>query len=401
MAKYYYKGKNIRGEIIRGFYEADGASQVSFMLRQRGFFPYYIEKRSIYHLLMYFENFIYNNNPSQLAIFCRQLASLLNIGLPVLDSLILLQKQAANRRFSKAINDIITNIKLGFSISVGFKQHPEIFPDMFFYMVEVGEHSGQLDKVLMKLAYYYEQMSSHSEKIKNALIYPCILFVTSIFTVVFLISEVLPVFTHMLHEAGAELPFITNILIKLIFFTKKYLLVFLVLLILFAYLFYIFTTTKVGAQVIDRLIFKIPLIGVIRKKSIAVQFCSTLSILISSGIPLIKAIEICKNSTNSTVFRNTLEQANYALKKGRNLHEVLNPDLFPAMMIRMVGIGEETGALENLLMRTASIYETEIQNLQNRLVTVIEPCIIILLSLVVGFIIFSLVLPMFNLYNIY
>jgi len=401
MAKFYYKGKNIRGEMISGFYEADSMSQVAFMLRQRGFFLYHIESKSIRHLLIYLENFIHNRNPLRLAVFCRQLVALLNSGISVLDALIMLQKQTPSRRISKAIDDIIVSLKHGYSISAGIKQHPEIFPDLFFYMIEVGEHSGHLNEVLMKLAHYYEQMSNYSEKIKNAMVYPVILFITSILSVSFLISEVLPVFANMFHEAGADLPFITKMLLNFIFFIKKYLLFFFLITILMAYFFYYFKNTKVGAPLVAKLVLNMPLIGVIQKKTIAIHFCNTLSILISSGIPLIKAIDICKNSMSNLVFRDALEQVNYGLKKGKDLHEVLNQDLFPEMMIRMIGIGEETGALEAPLLKTASLYETEIKNVQIRLIAVIEPSIVIILSAIIGFIVISIVFPMFNLYNIY
>lgn len=401
MVKFYYKGKNLQGKIITGFYEAENKSDVAFALKQRGFFPYFIEPNTRYNLTLFFKNLLYNTRATDLAIFCRQFAALLDSGIPIIIIFSILQKQSSGGYLSGAIKDIAEELKRGLSISSGFKKHPEVFSDLFVYMIEIGEYSGNLSEVLTKLADYYERMSYQNERIKTAMIYPTILCVTSILAVSILINKVVPAFANMFYESGVQLPLLTRFFINFVYDIKKYCLFLIAIMFALIYGCYCFKRTKSGAIRVDKLILNLPTIGGLQKKIISANICATLSILVSSGIPLIKALEICKSCLSNRVYKNAMENAKYGLKKGQDLHKVLDPQLFPAIMIRMIGIGEETGNLENLLKKTTSIFEREVQVIQEKLVALIEPSMIIFLAIIIGFIVISIVLPMFEIYSFY
>ncbi|WP_296971147.1 type II secretion system F family protein [Tepidanaerobacter sp. EBM-38] len=401
MALFYYEGKNLSGEKISGVIESKNESLIVKKIKNQGYIPVKIKKININSFTYTVTAFFNKISFCDLAVFCRQLAVMLDAGVTILESLTSIAKQTENKRLREIIFNLNLHIRRGDSLAEACRNQPYVFSEIFICMIEAGELSGNLSDILKILSAYYSDMSKQNEKIKSAMIYPSILGVTSLFVVIFLTTKVLPVYVNIFSSVGVQLPKITQIFM---FLGSNIVNLCIIVFVLFVLLFLGIIKYQESAKImyqIDKLKLSIPFMGQLIKKSISSQIARLLYILTSSGIPILKALEVSCNTVKNQVIKMELKKVHKGLKQGKNLSELMSEKIFSPMMVKIIAIGEESGALEEMLDKAASFSLNEAKILEDRLILFVEPVIIIVLTLIISFIVISVVIPMFDIYNLF
>lgn len=401
MDTFYYKGVSFQGDVVEGFFDCNDKSDVADMLKKKGYIPVRIKKRKNKSLVDSLRLLTSRIGYKDFAVFCRQFAIMLEAGIPVIECLSIISQQAPNPVFKKTLEKMVYDLKRGLTLAEAFKNESNIFPEILISMVEAGEVSGRLDEVLKKLSVYFENLSKQREKIKNSLTYPIVLSIVAFFVVVFLMNSVIPTFVSLFSEAKAELPFTTRVLLLISQKFNTILIIILLFVILVIALYYKLMENPQIAYKVDYFKLNIPVIGRFLRKGITANFANTLAILIASGIPILKSLEVVERVIQNRVFKKDLEKAREDLRKGKSLYEALEKSELPMMLLKMIGVGEEAGALEDMLSKTAGFFENEMEFERERLLSLIEPIMIVSLALVVGFIVVAIVMPIFTIYSFY
>jgi type IV pilus assembly protein PilC len=386
------------GQKIKQKIEGPSTDAVSSMLKTKGNYLVSIKEETIFDKdIEFFGNGVLPSK--QIAVFARQFSMLLKAGVSVSGALDILRDQLDDKRARKITEMTYQEVLKGLSLSAAMKATKRL-PDLFVNMVEAGETGGFLDDVMERMATYYEKDNKIVAKVKNAMIYPCVVLVVTLVVVYILITQVVPQFVTMFDTMGVELPWTTKTLIALSeFFNKWWWLVFLILgsgiFALFKYV-----STPRGRLQKDTILMNIPLLKSILLKSIVARFTRTLSIMVRTGVPMLKAIEFSAKVVNNKVVERGLMKVADEVAAGKSLSApIQNMKLFPKMVISLVKTGEETGALDEMMDKCADFYDDEVANLSERLTTLLEPLIIIILAGTVGFIVMSVLQPMFTMYN--
>jgi type IV pilus assembly protein PilC len=340
--------------------------------------------------------------PKNLMIFTRQLATLIDSGLPLLRGLTVLAKQEPNPVLRGTINHLADSVQGGSTFSEGLAQHPRIFNKLYVNMVKAGELGGVLEVVLTRLAEYQEKAHKLKNKIVSAMVYPIIVMFIAVAILVFLMLFIVPKFKEMFAEMeGAELPMISRI----VFNTSDFMIrnpyglpnaVWIFLVVMgFVFLFNIWGRTKGGRKAIDTMKLKIPIIGDIQRKTAIARFSRTLGTLVTSGVPILQALNITRDTAGNVVVSGAIDQVHEAVKEGESIVTPLQGSgVFPAMVISMVDVGEETGQLPEMLLKIADVYDDEVDNAVSALTSILEPVMIVILAMVVGSVVFALFLPL-------
>jgi type IV pilus assembly protein PilC len=401
LALFYYEGKKFDGEKISGIFEAENKNTVAKKIKNKGFFPVKIKKIKT-NSFSYVMKCLFNKvRHIDLAMLCEQFTVMLDAGVNLLESLTSIAKQTENRKMRDTLIDMTEHIKSGNTLTEACRNHPYMFSEVFNYMIEAGELSGNLSDVLKVLSVYYFDIARQNEKIKNAMTYPCILGVTSLFAVSFLTMKVLPVYVSIFSSAGAELPKVTK---ALMFISSNIVKIFLITFVLFFVLLLImlkYMESEKTVYQIDSLKLSIPFVGQLIKKSVSSKVARILYILVSSGIPLLKALEVAGNTVKNQVIKKELVKIRIGLKEGKNLSELMTDKIFPPIMIKLITTGEESGSLEQMLEKAASFCENQATTLQERWIVLVEPVIIIVLTIIISFIVIAVLMPMFDIYNLF
>jgi len=339
--------------------------------------------------------------PKLLMIFTRQLATLIDSGLPLLRGLTVLGKQEPNPVLRNTVNSLADSVQTGATFSESLSQHPKIFNKLFVNMVKAGELGGVLEVVLTRLAEYMEKAHKLKNKIVSAMVYPVIVLFIAVAILVFLMLFIVPKFKEMFAEQGGELPLISRIVFGMSenMIANPYVLpnvawIFIVLGGLFVLL-KVWSNTKGGRSMVDSFKLKIPVMGDLTKKSSISRFARTLGTLVTSGVPILQALTITRDTAGNVVVSNAIDKVHEAVKEGESIVAPLQASkIFPAMVISMVDVGEETGQLPEMLLKIADVYDDEVDNAVTALTSVLEPIMIVFLALVVGTIVFALFLPL-------
>ncbi|HHW03490.1 MAG TPA: type II secretion system F family protein [Thermoanaerobacterales bacterium] len=398
MPTYQYIARSCSGEEIKGLYEAPDRVAVIYMLREKNCFPVDIKENKKVSDSVSLKRLFCRVTSKDLSVFCRQFSTLVNAGVPILASLDILRKQTENTRLRETLDILFEEVQKGKNLSQVMGLYKGIFPELLVNMVEAGEISGTLDKVMERMAIHYEKEYKLSQKVKNALVYPAIVAVVAVAVVIFLVTVVLPTFASMFQQMGAVLPLSTRILMAASSIIKHNWVLLLVLSAFSVLLVRIYASTERGNHFFDDMKLKLPVIGIVNKKVITARFARTLGALLASGIPVLQGIEITKKVVGNAVIQKNLSGVEEGIKKGKGLSEPLKTiDAFPPMLIHMAKIGEDTGTLDYMLTKTADFYDDEVESAVTRMTTLLEPAIIICMAVVVGLIVVSIVLPMFQL----
>ncbi len=398
MPSFRYKEVDSNGATAVGTLVAGSKADVIRLIREKGKRPVMVEEleeksKDVKDLALF------NVKPSlkDIAIFCKQLNIMLAAGMPIINALEILSTQTENRKFREALIDISYDVQKGTVFSKSLIKYDDIFPPLMINMVTAGEMTGKLDEVLGKLAVHYEKEFKLNNKLKSAMVYPVILLILSIVVVSGLMIYVIPMFTDLFRNADVKLPIMTRILIVISDFMKSYWYIMLGGLVAFVYFMKRYIASDSGKRNWDIFLLRLPTI----KRHVATiataRFTRTLSTLLSSGIPVIPAMESAAKVTNNTIIIDSMNTAVEDVKKGETMSTVLRRiELFPTMMTSMISVGEESGAIEDMLGKTADFYDEEFETAITKLVAMVEPAMIIIMGVMIGFIVISIMFPMFE-----
>ncbi len=395
---YKYKAISQNGEIIQGFFEGKDKSDVLNMLRGNNYLPVNIEKDMDKDAKI--DLFLKKVSKKDLAVFCRQFYTMLDAGIDIVKCVNILEKQSENKTLVKALASIHEDVQKGFTLSESMKRYNKIFPSLLINMVEAGEISGNLDIIMERMAVHFEKENKLESKINSAMIYPMVLGIVSIAVVIFLLVAVMPTFIGMFESGGQDLPIPTQILLKISNSLKKYWYIFIVIIAGIVRGITIFKRTYTGMRFFDGLKLKIPIVRDSNIKIVTSRFTRTLSTLISSGIPLIESIGVVGKVINNTVIQDKLYKSSEDIRKGKSLSSAINElGVFPPMVDSMIKIGEESGSLDEILYKTADFYDNEVEAELQRMTSLMEPVMLLIMAVIIGFIVISMALPMFDMVN--
>lgn len=395
---YKYKAISQNGEVIEGFFEGNEESDVLAMLKGNNYLPVSVEKDiSSENKIDIFSKKI---KKKDLAVFCRQFYTMLDAGIGIVKCIDILEKQSENKNLKKALGTLHENVQKGFTLSEGMKKHSTVFPSLLINMVEAGEVSGNLDIIMERMAVHFEKENKLENKIKSALIYPVVLAVVSIAVVIFLLVAVMPTFIGMFESSGQALPKPTQILLNISNWLTEYWYIFIPMVLALIIGFTVFKQTPTGRKFLDTLKIKIPVIKDTNIKIITARFARTLSTLMSSGISLLQSIEIVSRVVGNKVVHDRLEIASENVRKGVSLSRAVNEvGIFPPMVDSMIKIGEESGSLDDILYKTADFYDEEVEVALQRMTSLMEPVMLVIMALIIGFIVIAMAMPMFDMVN--
>lgn len=398
MALYKYKAISESGQVLEGYYEAESQLNVLTMLKSNNYYPMVIEEDKETNIKK--DLFAKRVTKKDIAIFCRQFYTMLNAGISIINCLDILGKQIENKTLKKSIYAVYENVQKGMTLSESMKKHIKVFPALLINMIEAGEVSGSLDILMERMAIHFEKENKIENKIKSALVYPVVLNIISIAVVIFLLTIVMPIFIGMFESNSAILPNPTRILLAISNWLTNYW-YFFIGIVLFIILGVIaFGKTEKGRSFYDNLKIQIPVIKKLNIKIITSRFTRTLSTLLSSGIPLLQALDIVSRIIGNKVVSKGLEEASEDIRKGVSMSKAIRDmDIFPPMVDSMIKIGEESGALDNILYKTADFYDEEVESAMQKMTTLLEPILIVFMSIIIGFIVIAMSIPMFDMMN--
>ena len=400
MPLYMYKAKNESGKILTGEAKIASEEDLVNLLVEKGYTPVEIKVKNAFTDISQISIFKPKVKTKDLAVFCRQFAIVLEAGVPIASALDVLREQTQNLTLKECISDVYENIQKGSSLTLAMKQHAKIFPDILLNMVESGEISGQLDGVFVRMADYFENQNKLNQKIRGAMTYPIIVVFVAIAVIIVLMAKVVPGFIDILNSFNVEMPVFTKILVAVSDVFKSFW--WLMVIMIFALVAGIkaYYSTDSGKMFFGNLAIKAPVVKGLTKNIMTARLTRTLGTLMSSGVLLIQAMEIVQKIVGNAVISERLNFVTEEIKKGRGLTQPLaSLKYFPPMLISMIKIGEESGNLDYSLGKCADFYDQEVEVSVQQLTALIEPAVIIFLSVVVGFIIISVLFPMFSIYQ--
>ena len=402
MSVFEYVALDEKGHQRKGFIDAPGVAAARQKLREENVYPVEIneaENRKETALSGALKINIWQRvSANDVSIFTRQLSTLLGSGMPLVPSLSILMKQAKNPLLKKSLAQIREQVNEGKSLTESMSNFPQIFPPYYLNMVGAGEASGTINLVLERLADFSENQQTLMNKIRSALAYPLIMLFMGSAVIFLLMTFVVPKITGIFSDMHQTLPMITIILITISNFLKSFWWLILILLAAAIAAFkYMTTGTEAGKRLWDNTKLKIPVWGPVNRKIAIARFSRTLATLLQSGVPLLAAMEIVRNVVNNIIIGEAISKASKDLEEGKGLSGPLTQSgIFPPLVTEMIAVGEQSGTLERMLNRIATAYETEAQTDILVMTSLLEPIMILVMGLIVGFIVFSILLPIFG-----
>ncbi|MDJ0623118.1 MAG: type II secretion system inner membrane protein GspF [Desulfocapsaceae bacterium] len=402
MPVYEYKALDKNGKSRKGIVNADSAGAARKKLRSSGNYPISIKESSAKEQRdeqgkSFSLNFFERVSAKEVHIFTRQLATLLGAKIPLVPSLASLVSQTSNPSFKKIIAQIKESVNEGNTLTNAMAEHPRVFSNIYINMIRAGEASGTLDIVMERLADFGENQEELRGKLSAALIYPIIMALICIGVLVILITYIIPNITQVFVEMDQVLPLPTRVLIGVSDFLKVYWLAVAIGVFILIIGMRFFLQTSTGRSLWDRFALRIPIIGKVLQKIILARFASTLGSLLQSGVALIASMEIVKTIVNNSQVAQVIDEAIVQIREGKSMTISLsNSPWFPPMFIQMVGVGEQAGNLESMLTKVADAYEREVESAVTGMTALIEPLMIVAMGGVVGAIIISILLPIFE-----
>lgn len=396
MAEFVWEARARTGEVRSGTMEADDSATVENRLRAQQLSPTKVKKKFNLNEI----SFGSGVDAKDLVTFVRQFATMIDAGLPLVQCLEILSSQTPNQAFAKILKDIKQNVEQGASFSESLRRHPAVFDDLFTNLVAAGEAGGILDSILTRLAIYIEKRMKLIRQVRGAMTYPAIVVVVAAGVMTVLMVFVIPAFENMFKDFGskAELPKLTRIVVSI---SKNFVgnIPFIVLgLGATAFLLrYIYRTPK-GKKFFHRVMLSIPIIGGVLQKIAVARFTRTLGTLLQSGVPILDALDICAKSSGNVVIEEAVQHVRSKVAEGKNMAEpLMEKPVFPSMVIQMIAVGEQTGALDQMLNKIADFYEEETDVAVAALTSMLEPIMMVVIGGMVGTVLIAMYLPIFSL----
>lgn len=335
-----------------------------------------------------------------ITIFVRMFATMIDAGLPLVQCLEILSNDPENPAMASLLKKIRSDVEEGSTFADALRKHPKYFDNLFVNLAEAGEAGGILDTILNRLATYMEKNEAIKAKIKGAMIYPAVVVTVAVVVVGVLLVFVIPVFAALFTEMGAELPLPTRIVMALSDFLQRWIIVIIVAVMALGYAFKKYYATEQGRVVIDSLTLKLPLFSDLIVKSSVARFTRTLGTLISSGVPILDSLEITARASGHAIIEMAILATRDSIKEGKTIAEPLEAtEVFPGMVVQMIGVGEQSGALDSMLAKIADFYEEEVDNAVEALTSAMEPLMIVILGTTVGGVVVAMYMPIFSMVN--
>ncbi|KIQ94892.1 Cholera toxin secretion protein epsF [Anoxybacillus thermarum] len=399
MAQFRYEARDVHGRVKKGTIMASSRRDVMMKLREQRLKV--IDVREVPQTLLTKE--ITFGNPVKLqhfVIYLRQFSTLLKAGVTIVDATRILAEQTESKALKKALVHIEEQLRSGQPLSTAMIDHPNIFPSLVVNMIRAGEASGSIDETLERLADHFEKVHRTRQKIVSALAYPIVVGIIAVIVVIFLLVSVVPTFVSMFADFGAELPAITKFVLRASKVMQTYWWGVILLFIALYMSFILLKRQKVTKYYLDVFVLRMPIFGGMMQKAVLARMTRTLSSLFSSAVPILQALAIVETVVENEVVARVIRTSRDALERGESLTEPMKRHwAFPPLVTQMIAIGEQTGSLDAMLAKVADFYEAEVEAATDRLKSLIEPLMIVLLAGIVGTIVTSILVPMFDIFN--
>jgi len=401
MPNFKYVAKDHDGKTATGSIEAQTESEVIDILRKKDLIIVSVSESAAGFKMSAMFGGGKKIKIDDLVVFSRQLATMVDAGIPLVGALDILGDQMENKTFGTVILTVRNDVETGSSLSDALAKHKKIFSALFINMVKAGESSGMLDEILDRLAAYLEKTSSLQKKVHSAMVYPMIVSGMAMTITIVLIWKVVPVFKNIFSGFGAKLPGPTMALISMSEFLQKYIVLIAIGLVGAGFLFRRYIETEKGRTVVDGLLLNMPIFGILFRKVAVSKFTRTLSTLIKSGVPILSALEIVGKTSGNKVVEIAIDGVRSSVREGESIAEPLaKSKIFPAMVTRMVSVGEQSGELEKMLAKISDFYDEQVDTAVSGLTSMIEPLIIAFLGIVIGSIVICMFLPIFKITSV-
>lgn len=402
MAQYQYRAMDRTGAMFSGMINSQSVQEMSMQLREKHL-----------HLVDFKEvgsggrskgmnvSLGGATKAKDLAIFCRQFSTMLAAGVPIVKSLDILHQQSSKRMLKESIYTIFEEVQKGSFLSETMRRQKKVFPEILVATVEAGEASGNLDAVLLKMAEHFEKEAKIKSKIRSAMIYPAILLTLTVAVVVLMLTVLLPSFAGVFKSQGASLPGLTQAMMDIGAFISSQWYILLGVIVLFIVSFRILRKSQKGGIAWDKFKLKVPVVKKTIKNISAARFTSTMSILLSSAIPVVSALEIAARVVGNRFVSKHILDAREEVQKGTQLSAAIRrTNIFPILVPSMISIGEETGAIDNILYKAGKLYDEEVEVSVQRMMAMMEPLLIMIMAVVIGAVVISIALPMYSMFNV-
>ncbi|ABG87499.1 type II secretion system F family protein [Clostridium perfringens] len=398
MANFKYKAINSEGQRIEGSQSADSESQVREMLLSNQYYPLSIEKENSKNKI----SFSFNRKVKlkDIAIFCRQFYVMLDSGLSIGKALNILIEQGEKPKIREALIGVNGDLKRGETLASSMRKRKDVFPNLLTSMIDAGERSGNLDIILKRMSEYYEKETKIRGKIKSAMIYPIVLGVVAIIAITFILTFVMPTFVQMFEENNVDLPMSTKMVLGTSKMLGKYGIIIFLILVTAIILLGKYLKSEEGQYKLSIINLKIPVIKKLTQKIIVSRFTRTMGIVSSSGMSLVTSLEIVASVVGNKIAEKELLKVKEKVLKGEGLGDsIMKIKIFPPMLASMVKVGEEAGSLDSILDKTADFYDDELEREIQTATALIEPAMIVVMGIIIGFLLISILTPMFKMYN--
>ena len=396
MPVFTYRGTNRSGGSVAGEMTASSKAELQSLLRRQQITPTKMSEKGKEFNLPTFGGSV---TAKELAVFTRQFSVMIDAGLPLVQCLEILASQQENKLFQKVLTGTRAAVESGSNLSVAMKQYPKVFDPLYSNMVEAGETGGILDTILQRLSTYIEKNVKLKAAVKSAMIYPIGVISIAGLVITLLLWKVVPIFATLFAGLGVDLPLPTKIVIGLSNFVGSIFgLLIVVVIVAVVFGLKIWYGTPQGRYIMDSIVLKLPVLGMLMRKIAVARFTRTLGTLISSGVPILEGLDITAKTSGNAVVERALFQVRRSLEEGKSLTEPLKDSaVFPGMVTQMISVGEQTGAMDAMLQKIADFYEDEVDSAVKDLLTALEPVMIVFLGVVVGGVVISMYLPLFSL----
>ena len=396
MPYFMWKGVNTKGVKRKGKMEAQDERQVESMLKRMRVTPSSIKPapKDLFENISLFQPKI---KVKDIMIFTRQFSTMIDAGLPLVNCLKILSDQQENKSFKSLLRDVNQSVQTGSTLSESLKKYPKQFDDLFCNLVAAGEAGGILDTILQRLAEYIEKAEKLRGKVKSAMMYPIIVIIVAVLVIMVIMIFVIPVFQAMFADFGKALPVLTQMVINLSNFIKNNIIYIIAAFIVFSFAFKRFINTERGRVIWDRTLLSMPIFGPLVRKVAVAKFTRTLGTMMSSGVPIINSLDIVARTAGNKIVEAAILDTKEAISEGRSISDpLMESGVFPSMVIQMISVGEESGALDTMLEKIANFYDEEVDAAVEALTSMIEPLLMVFLGGAIGTLVIAMYLPIFS-----
>lgn len=396
MAVFIWKGRNRLGDVVEGERLAKSAADLTRILQREQVTVINVKKKPTELKIPFLKR---EKVPlKELAVYSRQLSVLIDADLPLIQGLSMLAQQTKNKYFKSVITQVRKDVEAGATLNQAKKKFPKVFDDLYCNLVASGEQSGSLDIMLRRLAEYQERIVKLKAQVKQAMTYPIVIFVFSILVTIFMLWKVVPIFSGIFDELGADMPLLSQIMLAASNFIQSYIFWMFIGFIGFVFLFRYFKKTPPGRRAVDTALLKMPLFGDMIEKVALSRITRTLSTLLSGGVPMMESLKITSSTAGNVLLEGRIMQSRAQVAEGTSLMDAFKEKgQFPLVLTQMVGVGEATGTLDAMLTKLADFYDDEVEATVGALLSILEPILLIFVGALIGTIVISMYLPVFSL----